>query len=153
MNLCNKLLELPPVFAEWQVATWCPDCPHFDGGACGSRIRTERNAPCPLDGQALSLREVAIDPGESVPKGCSEQSDGRQSDALQQAIRDEIVRRTGGRVHMLEVEGKGELVVIRGWTSCYYLKQLAIQAVLEVVGFARPIRVELDVPAADGCHS
>jgi hypothetical protein len=69
---------------------------------------------------------------------------------VEQSIRDEIVRRTGGRVQMLEVEVKGELIVIRGRASCYHLKQLAIQAVLEVVGFARPISVELDVPTAEG---
>ena len=79
MNLCNKLPELPPVLTEWQVATWCPDCPHYDGGACGSRTRTGRNAPCPLDGQPLPLREVATDPGKSVPKGCSELSDRTQT--------------------------------------------------------------------------
>ena len=67
MNLCTKLLELPPVFTEWQGTVSCPDCPHYDGGACGSPTRTERNAPCPLNDQPLALREVAIDPGESVP--------------------------------------------------------------------------------------
>jgi hypothetical protein len=69
---------------------------------------------------------------------------------LQQAIRDEIARRTGGRIQMLEIEVKGGLVVVRGRASCYYLKQLAIQAVLEVVGFDRPVSVELNVPVADG---
>ncbi|MBV8461811.1 MAG: hypothetical protein JO368_00850, partial [Acidimicrobiales bacterium] len=126
MNLCTKLLELPPVFTEWQGTISCPDCPHYDGGACGSPTRTERNAACPLNAQPLPLREVAIDPGKPVPKGCSERSDGSRSDALEQAIHDEIVRHTGGRVQKLEVEVKGELVVIRGCTACYYHKQLAI---------------------------
>jgi hypothetical protein len=136
MNLCNKLLELPPVLTEWQQAVWCPDCPHYDAGACANMTRTHGDAPCPLDGQPLPLRDVDGDPGKSGP--------GR--DPVEQTVRDEIVRRTGGRVRMLEVEVKGALVVIRGWISCYYLKQLAIRAALEVVGFARPVRVELIVP-------
>ena len=153
MNLCNKLRELPPVLTEWQGAVWCPDCEHYEEGAGDNPTRPERDAPCPLDGQPLPLRLVVVAPGKGMPEGCSGSLGGRCSDAMEQAIRDGIVRRTGGRVRMLEVEVKGELVVIRGRTSCYYLKQLAIQAVLEVVGFARPVRVELDVPATDSRRS
>jgi hypothetical protein len=72
---------------------------------------------------------------------------------VEQAIRDEIMRRTGGRIQLLEVEVRGERIVVRGRASCYHLKQLAIQAVLEVVDFACPISVELEVPSADRLHS
>jgi hypothetical protein len=153
MNLCKKLPELPPVLTEWQGAVWRPECEHYDDGACDNPARAERDAPCPLDGQPLPLRQVVVAPGKDMPQECSGALGGRSSDATEQAVRDGIVRRTGGRVRMLAVEVQGELVVIRGWTSCYYLKQLAIQAVLEVVGFARPVRVELDVPATDSRRS
>jgi hypothetical protein len=58
------------------------------------------------------------------------------SAALEQAIKQQIARRTGGRVQMLEVELKNGEVVIRGRAPCYYLKQLALQAVLDVIGSA-----------------
>ena len=69
MNTCNKLLELPPVTTEWQGAVWCPACRHYGGGACLDPTRTHRNAPCPLDGQPLPLREIAVDPGRRLPEG------------------------------------------------------------------------------------
>jgi hypothetical protein len=72
---------------------------------------------------------------------------------VEEAIRDEIARRTGARVQLHEVEVTDGLIVIRGRAPSYYLKQLAIQAALEVVGFARPISVELEVPAAEGGRS
>jgi len=156
MNLCKKLRDLPPVLTEWQGTVWCPDCPHYDGGACGSRTRAERNAPCPLDGQPLPLREVAIDPGQGLPQGYLDGAPGTEPlceprcEAMERAIRDAIVRRTGTRVRLHEVEVTDSLAAIRGLVPSYYLKQLAIGAVLEVIGSARPIRVDLNVPAAEG---
>ena len=148
MNLCKKLRELPPITTDWQQTVLWPDCPHYDGGACGNPAHTESDAPCPLDGQPLPLRQVAVDPGDGVPEGCSGPSAGPRSEAAERAIRDEIVRRTGGRVRMLEVRVNGERVAVRGWTSCYYLKQLAIQAVLAVVCSGPPMRVDLNVLVA-----
>jgi hypothetical protein len=148
MNLCKKLRELPPITTDWQQTALCPDCPHYDGGACDNPAHTESDAPCPLDGQPLPLRQVAVDPGDGVPKGCSEPPGEPRSEAAERAIRDEIVRRTGGRVRMLEVQVNGGRVAIRGLTSCYYLKQLAIQAVLAAVRSSRPMRVDFNVLVA-----
>ena len=148
MNLCKKLRELPPITTDWQQAALCPDCPHYAGGACGNPALTESDVPCPLDGQPLPLRQVAVDPGGRVPERCSGPSAGTRSEAAERAIREEIVRRTGGRVRMLEVRVNGEQVAVRGWTSCYYLKQLAIQAVLAAVCSGPPMRVDFNVRVA-----
>jgi hypothetical protein len=49
----------------------------------------------------------------------------------EQTIRRRIVERTGGRVRNLQVEFHDGHLVIGGTTPTYYLKQLAIVAVLE----------------------
>jgi hypothetical protein len=46
---------------------------------------------------------------------------------------------------MLEVEVAEDSVVIRGCVPCYYLKQLALQGALDVLGFSRTARVDLKV--------
>jgi len=148
MNLCKKLRELPPITTDWQQTALCPDCPHYDGGACANPALTESDAPCPLDGQPLPLRQVAADPGDGVTEGCSGPSGGPRSEAAERAIRDEIVRRTGGRVRMLKVRVNGQRVAISGLTSCYYLKQFAIQAVLAAVSPAPPMGVDFNVRVA-----
>jgi hypothetical protein len=53
---------------------------------------------------------------------------------------------------MLEVGVKDEDVVIRGLAPCYYLKQLAIQAVLDVIGpdVESRVKVEIEVPGSSG---
>jgi len=45
--------------------------------------------------------------------------------------------RLGGRIRELRVHGNDGGLVIRGWTSTYYAKQLAQEAVMEVA--SRPI--------------
>ena len=64
---------------------------------------------------------------------------------LEKAIMRQIVQRTGARIKMLEVEMVDNVVIIRGYASCYYVKQLALQAVLDVLGSFRTSRVELNV--------
>ena len=137
MKLCKKLRELPLVITEWQGAVLCPDCPHYDGGACAIPTRTHADAPCPLDGQPLPLREVAVGPGKRVPEGCLEAAAGTERgeprcEATAQAIRDAVASRTGARVHVHEVEVTDGLVVIRGRAPCYYLKQLAQETIMFV---------------------
>ena len=69
----------------------------------------------------------------------------------------QIVRRTGARIHMLEVEMVDNVVIIRGYAPCYYVKQLALQGVFDVLGSFRTSRVELNVcvpgPTMSGVHS
>ena len=56
----------------------------------------------------------------------------------------QIVQRTLGRVRDLHVETQDNRVVVRGFTPSYFVKQLAIQASLEVLD------LETGAPAAPG---
>ena len=66
------------------------------------------------------------------------------------AFKHQIVQRTGGRVETLEVELIDDCVVVRGIVPCYYLKQLALQAVLDLIGAASATRIELNVQVLCG---
>jgi hypothetical protein len=61
------------------------------------------------------------------------------------AITRQIAQKTGGRIRELEVELSDELIVIRGTVPCYYLKQLVLQAVVDLLGSASAPRIELNV--------
>jgi len=65
--------------------------------------------------------------------------------ALEEAIASRIGQRTSGRLRRLRVEASAERVVVRGATSSYYIKQLALQAALEVTRSANGPQVELDI--------
>ena len=110
MKVCKKLHELPSVAIDWQQTTWCPDCDFYDLGACGNPERTGSDAPCPFDGKPLPLREVAGDPYRDRPQKTVDAASRTEPEsptvcaALEQAIKQQIARRTGGRIQMLEVE-------------------------------------------------
>jgi hypothetical protein len=97
------------------------------------------------------VREVAIEANDDQPPeapGTASRNTAavqRESTALVEAIKRRIMVRTWGRIQSLEVEQMGSGVVIRGWTPCYYLKQLALQGVLDVIGSACAIRIELNL--------
>ena len=76
------------------------------------------------------------------------QSAGR--DELTQTIEQQVARRTWGRVHRLAVEVSGDRILVRGWTPSYYVKQLAIQGALEVLGGADAPRLQVDIAVAPG---
>ncbi len=60
----------------------------------------------------------------------------------------QIVQRTLGRVRDLQLETKDNRVVVRGFTPSYFMKQLAIQAALEVLDLEqtpRELDIQLDV--------
>jgi hypothetical protein len=61
-----------------------------------------------------------------------------------------IVQRTGGRIAALEVEFVDDRVVIRGTVPCYYIKQLALQAVLDLIGSAVATRIDLNIQVLCG---
>jgi hypothetical protein len=70
---------------------------------------------------------------------------------LKQALEGQIVRRVGRRVRQLRVEVGAGRVVVHGRTASYYVKQLAIQAVLEVLDEANQalvadVRVHVELP-------
>ena len=60
-------------------------------------------------------------------------------------IEQQIVRRTRGGVHQLRVQSEGERLIISGYTSSYYVKQLAIHAILESVEPSMDARLMLDI--------
>ena len=59
-----------------------------------------------------------------------------------------IEQRTAGRVHGLRVETAGKRVIVHGKTGSYYVRQLALAAVLEGLESAEPAlpaEIELDI--------
>jgi hypothetical protein len=67
---------------------------------------------------------------------------------IEQHIEDAIRRRTGRRVQGLEVRTSGQAVLIRGCAPSYYVEQLALRGVWDVLGRNNAIEVllELQVP-------
>ena len=163
-NPCKKLHELPAVLTEWQQTAWYPDCDFYHRGMCGLAVGTDHNTACPFDGKQLPVREAAIEGHDDQPAeapGTASRNTAavqQESTALVEAIKRSIVVRTWGRIQSLEVEQTGGRIVIPGWASCYYLKQLALQGVRDVIGSARAIGIELNVrvpgsPATSGADA
>jgi hypothetical protein len=72
-----------------------------------------------------------------------------------QTVEREIVQRTWGRIHQLQVEVSGDRLHVHGYTPSYYVKQLAIQAVLEKQESfgSPPVDVDIQVGAGEaGFH-
>ena len=146
---CKKLNELPPVATDWQLTSWCPDCEHYERGACVNPVRSDGSTACPFDGKELPLRAVAIEPKNNEAQS-PEQKDPpktsanqRPAQALETAIKRQIAHRTGRRIQSLEVELIGSQLVIRGNAPCYYVKQLALHEVLEFIRSNQGFEVEL----------
>jgi hypothetical protein len=64
---------------------------------------------------------------------------------LEQAIERQIVQRTWGRVKALEVKVTDNQVVVRGRAASYYLEQLTLRGILDVIGSAGAMRIELNI--------
>lgn len=156
MNRCRKLLDLPLVSSEWQQTTWCPDCEYYAEGECTNPASSSAAGSCPLDDPAWAVREVKVDShidrAEKVPApGYPVDPEERvKAPRLEQAIRQQVVRRTGGRIRSLEVALHGGELTIRGNVPCYHVKQLALQGVLTVLDLegARDIKITLAVEVA-----
>jgi hypothetical protein len=68
---------------------------------------------------------------------------------LRQTIERQIAQRTWGRIHRLALEDRENRLIVHGYTCSYYVKQLAIQAILDVVGAeAKEVQVDIEVGAA-----
>ena len=65
--------------------------------------------------------------------------------ALERAIESRIRQRTWGRLQGLEVRVSHDLVIVRGRAPSYYVEQLALQGVLELVGSAGAMRIQMHV--------
>jgi hypothetical protein len=63
---------------------------------------------------------------------------------LEQALEQEIVQRTWGRIRQLRVELTEGRLSVRGYTSSYYAKQLALAAVREVCS-SDPVDLDIQV--------
>jgi hypothetical protein len=63
-----------------------------------------------------------------------------------------IERRTGGRVYRLRVETSEGRVVVRGHAGSYYVRQLALAAVLDALEQTQlePVEVEVDIQVGAG---
>ena len=64
---------------------------------------------------------------------------------LAQIIERRIVQRAWGRIHRLEVKVIDGRVIVRGCTSTYHSKQLALEGVLDILGTTGTTQVELDI--------
>jgi hypothetical protein len=71
-------------------------------------------------------------------------------DDLQGTLERRINQRTFGRIHQLQVDVTPGRVAVRGYASSYYVKQLAIHAVLEALGGDRFPKVALEIEVASG---
>jgi hypothetical protein len=112
---CNKLRELPPVVGDW-----------------------------------LPLRAVTAEPSCNPQQpadaaACKQPKHQPVSLGLEKAIQYQIVQRTGARIQMLKVEIVDDVIIILSYAPCYYVKQLALQGVFDVLGSFRTSRVELNM--------
>lgn len=147
MIQCRKLLELPLVVSEWQQIVWFPDCEHYALGKCAMPGSAGAEHVCPQDGKALSLHlvtsnECDLQERENEMRYVSPDIE-RWIDATEQAIREKILLRTCGRIQALDVEVAESVVTVHGHVSCFHLKQLALQGVLDVVSASRNFGIEL----------
>jgi hypothetical protein len=71
------------------------------------------------------------------------------SAALEAEIRRNIDRRTWRSIHQLHVEAREDRVLLRGFSTSYYTKQLAVAAVHEVLGGDRARVVDLQIEVGD----
>ena len=65
--------------------------------------------------------------------------------ALERAIERQVMQRTWGRIQALEVMVSHNRVVVRGRAPSYYVEQLALQGVLDVIGSAHAMPIDLDI--------
>ena len=69
----------------------------------------------------------------------------KDSAELEQAIERQIVQRTWGRIHRLQVDVIDGRVVVHGYTQSYYSKQLALEGVRDVIGDSTPVELDVQV--------
>ena len=74
-------------------------------------------------------------------------SAGRQQ-ALDGPFERQVMQRTGGRIRALEVKVSHDLVIVRGRAPSYYVEQLALQGVLDLIESSGTMRIELNIQVA-----
>ena len=65
--------------------------------------------------------------------------------ALERAIERQIRQRTWGRLQGLEVRVSQDLVIVRGRAPSYYVEQLALQGILDLVEPSGAMRIQLNI--------
>jgi hypothetical protein len=85
-------------------------------------------------------REPAMSPDQ---EGLRQAAEVEQ--ALEQTIARQVRRRTWGRIQALEVKVSHNLVVVHGRAPSYYVEQLALQGVLDLIGPTGAMRIELNI--------
>ena len=68
---------------------------------------------------------------------------------MQQTLTRRIRQRTNGRIQLLEVEVKGDTVIVRGRSPSYYIKQLALRGVLDVLAANGSMQFEHEIEVAE----
>ena len=68
---------------------------------------------------------------------------------LEQHIEQQIQRCTYGRIRQLNVEVRDDRMVVRGWTTSYYVVQLVVHAVRELLP-ETPVTLDIQVCAQGG---
>ena len=68
--------------------------------------------------------------------------------ARERAIERQVMQRTWGRIQALEVEVTDNRVAVRGRAPSYYVEQLALQGVLDLIESASTMRIELNIQVA-----
>jgi hypothetical protein len=64
---------------------------------------------------------------------------------LAKRIERQILLGTWGRIHNLRVEVNRSRLIVRGRTPSYYVKQLVLQSVFDVLGPTHSIPIEFDI--------
>jgi hypothetical protein len=82
--------------------------------------------------------------GIADPCGCRHTTAG----AVEQAFRSRIIQLTWGRLRQLHVEVDSWRVIVRGISPTYYLKQLALSAVQQVLP-ATAVELDIQVTKAE----
>jgi hypothetical protein len=71
-------------------------------------------------------------------------------EGLRQRIERQILLGTWGRIHNLSVEVTDGEVVVRGSTQSFYIKQLVLQAVIDILGSTPPVAVKFNIQVGAG---
>jgi hypothetical protein len=71
---------------------------------------------------------------------------------LEQRLEQQIQSRTFHRVRDLRVELRDDHVVVHGWTSSYYLVQMVVLAVRDVVPTTTPVQLDIQVGSGELSH-
>lgn len=150
MHRCQKLLDLPPIVADWQQQAWRPDCDYYDCGTCANAGWMDDHVVCPFDGKEMPLREVTDDTPHDEPRTmldfglCQAPGSRTQSEELELTVKDRIMHRTRGRLRSLVIEVIDHELIVRGVAPCYHVKQLALQGVLEGLRSHQEVKVRLN---------